>query len=162
MAAVSSASDTGKWAFILCCTPRRRFPPSSLLFHWQHPGYTLRAISWDPRGRHPPERRLLILGGPRSGKTSTANTILGEEVFDSGAETTHSNVGQTEIFGRRVTVVDTPPWAIPSDPEDQPERIRQDPAGRGLHHQSWWLVSSGIHINANTNVFPAENKILMR
>lgn len=30
-------------------------------------------------------------------------------------------MGQTEIFGRRVTVVDTPPWAIPSDPEDQPE-----------------------------------------
>jgi len=25
-------------------------------------------------------------------------------------------VGQTEIYGRRVTVVDTPPWAIPSDP----------------------------------------------
>lgn len=30
-------------------------------------------------------------------------------------------MGQTEIFGRRVTVVDTPPWAIPSDSEDQPE-----------------------------------------
>uniref|UniRef100_A0A8C2ZC90 AIG1-type G domain-containing protein n=1 Tax=Cyclopterus lumpus TaxID=8103 RepID=A0A8C2ZC90_CYCLU len=82
--------------------------------------------NWDPRGRHPPERRLLILGGPQSGKTSTANSILGDEVFDIGTETTHSNVGQTEIYGRRVTVVDTPPWAIPSDPEDIPERIRQE------------------------------------
>ncbi|XP_054616411.1 GTPase IMAP family member 6 isoform X3 [Dunckerocampus dactyliophorus] len=75
----------------------------------------------DPRGRHPPERRLLILGGPKSGKTSSANTILGEEVFDAKTETTHSNVGQTEIFGRRVTVVDTPPWVIPSDVEDETE-----------------------------------------
>ncbi|XP_075888435.1 GTPase IMAP family member 8 [Nelusetta ayraudi] len=70
----------------------------------------------DTRGRHPPERRLLILGGPQSGKTSTANTILGDDVFDSGTETTHSNVGHTEIYGRRVTVVDTPPWAVPGDP----------------------------------------------
>lgn len=70
----------------------------------------------DPRSRQPPERRLLILGGPQSGKTSTANSILGDEVFDVATETTHSNVGQTEIYGRRVTVVDTPPWAIPSDP----------------------------------------------
>uniref|UniRef100_A0A3Q4ADN1 AIG1-type G domain-containing protein n=1 Tax=Mola mola TaxID=94237 RepID=A0A3Q4ADN1_MOLML len=61
-------------------------------------------------GRHPPERRLLILGGAQSGKTSTANTILGDDVFDSGTETTHSNVGHTEIYGRRVTVVDTPSW----------------------------------------------------
>uniref|UniRef100_A0A669DFU7 AIG1-type G domain-containing protein n=1 Tax=Oreochromis niloticus TaxID=8128 RepID=A0A669DFU7_ORENI len=72
------------------------------------------------------DRRLLLLGGPRSGKTSTANTILGDEVFDGGAETTHSNVGHTEIYGRRVTVVDTPPWAIPADPDDDAERIRQE------------------------------------
>lgn len=83
----------------------------------------------DPRGRHPPERRLLILGGPQSGKTSTANTILGDEVFDAGTETTHSNVGQTEIYGRRVTVVDTPPWAIPSDPEENTEADNDDNAG---------------------------------
>ncbi|RVE69245.1 hypothetical protein OJAV_G00075860 [Oryzias javanicus] len=80
----------------------------------------------DSRGRHPPERRLLILGGPRSGKTSSANTILGDNVFDGGAETTHSNVGQTEIYGRRVTVVDTPPWAIPSDPEDDEDADTTD------------------------------------
>ncbi|XP_056263418.1 GTPase IMAP family member 8 [Pseudoliparis swirei] len=80
----------------------------------------------DPRGRHPPERRLLILGGPQSGKTSTANSILGDEVFDIGTETTHSNVGQTEIYGRRVTVVDTPPWVIPGVPEVIPEAHGED------------------------------------
>uniref|UniRef100_A0A8C9XYM5 AIG1-type G domain-containing protein n=1 Tax=Sander lucioperca TaxID=283035 RepID=A0A8C9XYM5_SANLU len=90
----------------------------------------------DPRGRHPPERRLLILGGPQSGKTSTANSILGDEVFDIGTETTHSNVGQTEIYGRRVTVVDTPPWAIPSDPEDNAEADNDDNAGAELDNPS--------------------------
>ncbi|XP_039976722.1 GTPase IMAP family member 8 isoform X1 [Xiphias gladius] len=83
----------------------------------------------DPRVRHPPERRLLILGGPQSGKTSTANTILGDEVFEAGTETTHSNVGQTEIYGRRVTVVDTPPWAIPTDQEDDAEADNNDNVG---------------------------------
>uniref|UniRef100_H3D1Q5 GTPase IMAP family member 8 n=1 Tax=Tetraodon nigroviridis TaxID=99883 RepID=H3D1Q5_TETNG len=82
-----------------------------------------------------PERRLLILGSPRSGKTSTANTILGDEVFDSGTETTHSNVGHTELYGRRLTVVDTPPWAVPSDPggeadsNDNAEAERLDSEG---------------------------------
>uniref|UniRef100_A0A8C5DW45 AIG1-type G domain-containing protein n=1 Tax=Gouania willdenowi TaxID=441366 RepID=A0A8C5DW45_GOUWI len=75
-------------------------------------------LGTSPQGsRHPPERRLLLLGGPQSGKTSTANSILGDEFFDAGTETTHSNVGQTEIYGRRVTVVDTPPW---SDTPAQP------------------------------------------
>lgn len=86
-------------------------------------------LTGDPRARHPPERRLLILGGPQSGKTSSANTILGDKVFDAGAETTHSNVGQTEIYGRRVTVVDTPPWAIPADPEEDTEAGSTDNAG---------------------------------
>lgn len=71
---------------------------------------------------------MLILGGPQSGKTSTANTILGDEVFDSGTETTHSNVGHTEMYGRRVTVVDTPPWAIPSDPTGSGEADSNDNA----------------------------------
>ncbi|KAJ0000771.1 hypothetical protein NQD34_005791 [Periophthalmus magnuspinnatus] len=84
------------------------------------------ASDTESRGRHPPERRLLILGGPRSGKTTTANTILGEEAFDGGVETTHSNVGQTEIYGRRVTVVDTPAWAIPRDVEEEEEEEEDD------------------------------------
>lgn len=38
-------------------------------------------------------------------------------------------MGQTEIYGRRVTVVDTPPWIIPSDPEDNTEADNNDDAG---------------------------------
>lgn len=71
---------------------------------------------------------MLILGSPQSGKTSTANTILGDDVFDSGTETTHSNVGHTEIYGRRVTVVDTPPWAVPGDPGGSGEADSNDNA----------------------------------
>uniref|UniRef100_A0A8D3CVA3 AIG1-type G domain-containing protein n=1 Tax=Scophthalmus maximus TaxID=52904 RepID=A0A8D3CVA3_SCOMX len=100
-------------------------------------------VTSDPRGRHPPERRLLILGGPQSGKTSTANTILGDEVFDAGTETTHSNVGHTEIYGRRVTVVDTPPWAIPADPEDDTERIRQE----SQLHLGYWKTRRNISMD---------------
>lgn len=37
-------------------------------------------------------------------------------------------MGQTEIYGRRVTVVDTPPWAIPSEPEDNAEADSNDNA----------------------------------
>lgn len=38
-------------------------------------------------------------------------------------------MGHTEIYGRRVTVVDTPPWAIPSDPEDRDEAGSNENAG---------------------------------
>uniref|UniRef100_A0A3Q3LZZ5 AIG1-type G domain-containing protein n=1 Tax=Labrus bergylta TaxID=56723 RepID=A0A3Q3LZZ5_9LABR len=110
-------------------------------------------------GRHPPERRLLLLGGPQSGKTSTANTILGDEVFDTGTETTHSNVGQTEIYGRRVTVVDTPPWAIPRDTEDNAERIRQESQRGGFSYLFYIIVTPLSHINddvfKNMNIYSA-------
>lgn len=38
-------------------------------------------------------------------------------------------MGQTEIYGRRVTVVDTPPWVIPNDPEEDTETDHNDNAG---------------------------------
>lgn len=38
-------------------------------------------------------------------------------------------MGHTEIYGRRVTVVDTPPWAMPSDPEDSGEADSNENAG---------------------------------
>lgn len=50
-------------------------------------------------------------------------------MFEAGTETTHSNVGQTEIYGRRVTVVDTPPWATPSAPDVGADADNNDDAG---------------------------------
>ncbi|XP_059928251.1 GTPase IMAP family member 8 isoform X1 [Gadus macrocephalus] len=101
--------------------------------------------SGDTGGRHPPERRLLLLGGRRAGKTSCANSVLGDQVFQAGTETTHSNVGQTEIYGRRVTVVDTPPWGVPGhvadaggggdddDDDDDSESATDGDSGGGRH-----------------------------
>ncbi|XP_062341159.1 GTPase IMAP family member 8 isoform X2 [Osmerus eperlanus] len=66
-------------------------------------------------GEHRPQLRLLLLGGAQTGKSRSGNTILGDEVFQTGEETTHSMVIYKETRGRRLTVVDTPPWAGPTD-----------------------------------------------
>ena len=67
-----------------------------------------------PAGEHRPQLRLLLLGGAQTGKSRSGNTILGDEVFQTGEETTHSMVIYKETRGRRLTVVDTPPWAGPT------------------------------------------------
>nr|XP_046163412.1 GTPase IMAP family member 8 [Oncorhynchus gorbuscha] len=67
---------------------------------------------------HLPERRLLLLGGPGAGKSTTGNAILGEEIFQTGTETIHSTVGHGGVCRRRITVVDTPGWIIPHDSAD--------------------------------------------
>ncbi|KAG7218403.1 hypothetical protein INR49_020402 [Caranx melampygus] len=51
---------------------------------------------------------LLLLGERLSGKSSAGNAILGHPAFHS--KTTHSSRETGTIFGKRVTVVDTPGW----------------------------------------------------
>uniref|UniRef100_A0A8C7DV60 Si:dkey-110g7.8 n=1 Tax=Oncorhynchus kisutch TaxID=8019 RepID=A0A8C7DV60_ONCKI len=80
---------------------------------------------------HLPERRLLLLGGPGAGKSTTGNAILGEEIFQTGTETVHSTVGHGGVCRRRITVVDTPGWIIPHDSADDntgapPERASKE------------------------------------
>uniref|UniRef100_A0A3P8Y1Y3 AIG1-type G domain-containing protein n=1 Tax=Esox lucius TaxID=8010 RepID=A0A3P8Y1Y3_ESOLU len=72
---------------------------------------------------HLPERRLLLLGGAGAGKSTAGNTILGEEVFQTGTETLESSVGHGEVCGRRITVVDTPGWGTP---QESPGRFRRE------------------------------------
>ncbi|KAG9275763.1 GTPase IMAP family member 2-like [Astyanax mexicanus] len=56
--------------------------------------------------------KLVLLGSKETGKSATANTILGGDVFPSGvgmSDTTRSSCGKTgKVDGREVIVVDTP------------------------------------------------------
>uniref|UniRef100_A0A3B3UV66 AIG1-type G domain-containing protein n=1 Tax=Poecilia latipinna TaxID=48699 RepID=A0A3B3UV66_9TELE len=72
------------------------------------------------------ELRIVLIGGRRSdgslrGKSSVGNFILGQNVFDTSRRTAQSEARQQEVFGRRVTVVDTPGWWWYWPTEDTPK-----------------------------------------
>ncbi|KAM4717028.1 uncharacterized protein FYW61_017243 [Anableps anableps] len=54
--------------------------------------------------------RLVVLGAKGSGKTSVLNTILGRENNQRLGRTAQCLVGEGVVFGRQVTIVDTPGW----------------------------------------------------
>uniref|UniRef100_A0A3Q1GMM2 Si:ch211-214j24.15 n=1 Tax=Acanthochromis polyacanthus TaxID=80966 RepID=A0A3Q1GMM2_9TELE len=54
--------------------------------------------------------RIVLLGAKGSGKTSALNTILGRESIQQTSRTAQCVVGKGVLFGRQVTVVDTPGW----------------------------------------------------
>ncbi|KAF6720856.1 GTPase IMAP family member 8 [Oryzias melastigma] len=60
---------------------------------------------------------LLLLGEKQSGKSSVGNNILGGTVF--GGNTTRSTKKTGIVFGRQVTVVDTPGWSTRAPVQDQ-------------------------------------------
>ncbi|XP_040901512.1 GTPase IMAP family member 8-like [Toxotes jaculatrix] len=69
---------------------------------------------------------VLLLGEKQSGKSSAGNTILGRKAFHK--KTTCSSKENGTIFGRQVTVVDTPGWLSHSA---TPDRVSQE-LRRGL------------------------------
>ncbi|KAM7413673.1 hypothetical protein PAMA_020855 [Pampus argenteus] len=64
---------------------------------------------------------VLLLGEKKSGKSSAGNTILGRQAFQK--KTTHSSSEDGSIFGKQVTVVDTPGWLSHST---TPARVSQE------------------------------------
>lgn len=54
--------------------------------------------------------RIVLLGAKGSGKTSTLNTILCRESVRPLRRTAQCLVGKGVVFGRQLTVVDTPGW----------------------------------------------------
>ncbi|XP_061682089.1 GTPase IMAP family member 8-like isoform X2 [Syngnathoides biaculeatus] len=74
-----------------------------------------------------PERRLVLIGGKRDGKTASANTILRKEQFESGRTRTAQSESRREIVeGRDLMVVDTPGWKSSSSLSEIPERDKQE------------------------------------
>ncbi|XP_063760497.1 GTPase IMAP family member 8 isoform X2 [Eleginops maclovinus] len=55
-------------------------------------------------------RALMRVGAKGSGKTSTLNTILNSKSNHPTKRTAQCMVGKAAVFGRQVTVVDTPGW----------------------------------------------------
>lgn len=54
--------------------------------------------------------RIVLVGAKGSGKTSTLNTILSRESAERPRRTAQCQVRGGVVFGRHVTVVDTPGW----------------------------------------------------
>ncbi|XP_034567387.1 GTPase IMAP family member 8 [Notolabrus celidotus] len=62
------------------------------------------------RLRPSPDIRIVLLGAKGSGKTSSMITILSREGAQSERRTGQCRMGAGVVFGRQLTVVDTPGW----------------------------------------------------
>ncbi|XP_029939199.1 GTPase IMAP family member 8-like [Salarias fasciatus] len=68
------------------------------------------------------EVRIVLIGGRWSGKSTSANTILGRETFASGrTRTTQSEVRHEVVEGRKLVVVDAPGWSSSFPITEKPE-----------------------------------------
>ncbi|XP_034736811.1 GTPase IMAP family member 8-like isoform X2 [Etheostoma cragini] len=73
-----------------------------------------------------PEVRLVLIGGRWAGKSSSGNTILGEERFECGRiRTAQSEKRRSVVGGRRLIVVDTPGWRSSLSLTEIPEVDKQ-------------------------------------
>ncbi|XP_066578442.1 GTPase IMAP family member 4-like [Amia ocellicauda] len=72
------------------------------------------------------ELRIVLLGwSGLTGKSSSGNTILGREAFQTGVAE-QSEKSQGDVAGRQVTVVDTPGWRWTDSVQESPECVKQE------------------------------------
>ncbi|XP_023204896.1 uncharacterized protein LOC102233465 [Xiphophorus maculatus] len=130
----------------------------------------------NPVQSHPAaDLRIVLVGGRYgripSGESSAGNIILDQNVFDASRRTAQSEARQQEVFGRRVTVVDTPGWWWLWPKEDTP-KLDQIEIQNSVHlcppgpHVFLLLIPISLHLSQrvkaslqqhlelfNTNVF---------
>ncbi|XP_076120735.1 uncharacterized protein LOC143101203 isoform X2 [Alosa pseudoharengus] len=74
---------------------------------------------------HQSPLRIVLLAFKEVGKSSTGNTILGEDVFELRS-TSKCEKREGEVAGRQVTVVNTPSWWWSGDIANAPEILKQE------------------------------------
>ncbi|KAL2078692.1 hypothetical protein ACEWY4_026377 [Coilia grayii] len=75
---------------------------------------------------HISDMRVVLLGNRREGKSSSGNTILGRQEFDTSARTAECVKREGETAGRRITVVEAPGWWKSYTVERTPERDKRE------------------------------------
>src|SRR4029434_1317686 len=70
--------------------------------------------------------RIVLLGSRWDGKSSSGNTILGREEFDTSGETAECVKREGETAGRRITVVEASGWFRNSSVVQTPERDKEE------------------------------------
>ncbi|XP_042560864.1 GTPase IMAP family member 4-like [Clupea harengus] len=84
---------------------------------------TLRSSGGAP---HISDIRIVLLGSRKEGKSSSGNTILGREEFDTSGETAECVKREGETAGRQISVVEAPGWVHTHSVMNTPECDKQE------------------------------------